>query len=211
MTATLVCLHGFTQNGAQLRAQLAKLTDRLAQTITVVTPDAPHACAQTSVDRLYAAWRSPRPAPPYLCWWDASDDGRVYRGWETSYERLSELCRAHERVVLLGFSQGAMLAAGLAALSCVGEFPALRAVVLVAGRKPRSERLRPLFDVPVRVPSLHVWGERDALAGDASASLADAFDAQTRAVAVWPGPHAVPSQGPAADAILEFVARHAGD
>jgi predicted esterase len=205
MTTTLLCLHGFTQNGAQLRKQLDPLLRQLASDVKVLCPDAPHACAQTSVDRLYAAWGTPRQPPPYLCWWDASDDGRIYRGWETTRERLAELCQAHDRVVVLGFSQGAMLTAGLAALSAMGEFPSLAGVVIVAGRMPRSDALRSLFDAPVAVPSLHVWGERDVMAGPASAALLEAFEADTRSSVIWPGSHAIPVAGPAGLAVVEFI------
>jgi pimeloyl-ACP methyl ester carboxylesterase len=204
---TLLCLHGFTQNGAQLRKQLEPLLCQLPNELEVLCPDAPHACAHTSVERLYAAWGTPRQPPPFLCWWDASDDSRIYRGWETTRERLSELCQARESVVVLGFSQGAILTAGLAALSAAGEFPGLAGVVIVAGRAPRSDALRSLFDAPIRVPSLHVWGERDALAGPASAALYETFAADTRSRVVWPGLHSVPTQGPAAAAIVEFVGR----
>jgi pimeloyl-ACP methyl ester carboxylesterase len=209
MTTTLVCLHGFTQNGAQLRGRLDALAEQLPPHVELVYPDAPHACSQASVDRLYAGSGLRLQPPPYLCWWDASDDGHVYRGWETTRDRLRELCQGHNRLLVLGFSQGAMLAAALAALSAAGEFPAMAGVVLVAGVTPRSELLRPLFQAPIRVPSLHVWGQRDGMAKAASPALLETFAADTRELAIWPGPHAVPTRGPAATAIAEFVARDA--
>jgi pimeloyl-ACP methyl ester carboxylesterase len=202
---TLICLHGFTQNGAQLRKQLDAIARQLPSDCEVLCPDAPHACAQASVDRMYASLGTPRQPPPYLCWWDATDDGRTYRGWETTRDRLAELCERREHVLVLGFSQGAMLTAGLAALSAAGQFPRLSGVVLVAGYAPRSDLLRPLFERPIVVPSLHVWGERDGMAGAASAALVEAFDAGSRQSVVWPGPHAIPRKGPAASAIVAFV------
>jgi pimeloyl-ACP methyl ester carboxylesterase len=205
MATQLLCLHGFTQNGAQLRSRIAPLARRLGADVELVCPDGPHACSQATVDRLYTAWNLERQPPPYLCWWDASDDGRIYRGWETTLDRLKALCQPDAKCIVLGFSQGALVAAALAALSSSDAFPALAGAVLVAGRAPRSDALKPLFDAPIRVPSLHVWGERDEMSKAASAELVEHFDASTRQVALWPGPHAVPLRGSAADAIVQFV------
>jgi pimeloyl-ACP methyl ester carboxylesterase len=209
MTTTLVCLHGFTQNGTRLRARVDALARQLSPQVEAVYPDAPHACSQAGVDRLYAGSGIPLQPPPYLCWWDASDDGHIYRGWETTRDRMRELCTGHNRLLVLGFSQGAMLAAALAGLSAAGDFPAIAGVVLVAGGIPRSKLLRPLFETPIRVPSLHVWGERDVMARAGSPALVEAFAADKRELAIWPGPHAVPTRGPAANAIVQFLQRDA--
>jgi hypothetical protein len=100
-----------------------------------------------------------------------------------------------------------MLAATLAALAERAEFPALRFVILVAGRKPRADALQPLFEGPLGTPSLHVWGERDGLARD-SARLMEHFDPTLREAAQWPGPHVLPTHGAGADAIVAFLRRH---
>ena len=73
----------------------------------------------------------------------------------------------------------------------------------------RAEQLQPLFAGPLGTPSLHVWGERDAFAMSESPKLLSEFDAAGREVARWPGPHVVPTHGPAADAIVRFVLAHA--
>ena len=77
----LVALHCHTGNGAAMRAQLAAV-QRALPSLELLAPDAPHACTDDAVDRLYAVWDAPRQPPPYFMWWDASDDGREYRGWE---------------------------------------------------------------------------------------------------------------------------------
>ena len=43
--------------------------------------------------------------PPYLSWWNATDDGRVYRGWDESRAQLAALA-AQGPFGVLGFSQG---------------------------------------------------------------------------------------------------------
>lgn len=205
---TLIVLHGFTQNGARLRADLAPLTARLPAPEKALFPDAPHDCAEESVARLYAAWGVPRLPPPYRCWWDANEDGSVYQGWDESRAGLEQLLTAHPGSGILGFSQGAMVAAAVAALAARGELPPVRLVILVAGRTPRADALQPLFERPIRVPSLHVWGERDPLVASTAPALAECFEEGSRRIVTWPGPHTVPVTGPAADAIVAFAREH---
>jgi predicted esterase len=109
---------------------------------------------------------------------------------------------------VLGFSQGAIAAAALAGLAAHGRFPALDYALLIAGRAPRSDDLRGLFDVPLTLPSLHVWGEQDGFAMGGSARLVELFDARTRDVTIWGGRHIVPTRGPASDALVRFIERH---
>lgn len=208
MTLTLVCLHGFTQNGPLLAQQLDAISQRLAPDVRVVCPDAPHLCKPESVRRMAAAFRMPEPPPPHCCWWDASEDGSEYRGWEASREALRALCAqrdATSRVGVLGFSQGAIVAAALAALQQSDLFPTLNFAILIAGRLPRAKALAPYLDTPLTLPSLHIWGERDAGAMQASPLLSEAFSASERKVLTWAGPHTIPQHGPASDAIVEWV------
>jgi predicted esterase len=144
-----------------------------------------------------------------LCWWNASDDGLDYRGWEETRDLVSEALRRYAPVSILGFSQGGILAAAVAALSRSGELPPVHAAVLIAGRKPRAARLQAAFMEPVTVPSLHVWGERDNLTGQYCEELVECFSAPEREVVRWPGGHMLPTRGPAYEAIVRFVDQHA--
>lgn len=207
MRTTLIALHGYTMNGAVMRAHLGPLAAALEAHVDLVCPDAPLACAPDSVERLYALWQRPRAPGPHRTWWDSNDDGSVYRGFEDTRDTLAALLDRHEPAALLGFSQGAMLAAAIAALAVRGEAPPIRFAVLVAGRVPRAVSLQPLFTAPIDLPSLHVWGERDTLTGAMSPALRDAFVGAE--ALVWPGPHVVPSTGPEAERIVDFVRRHA--
>ncbi|HUS67674.1 MAG TPA: hypothetical protein VMZ28_24230 [Kofleriaceae bacterium] len=199
----LLALHGQTLNGAFMRQELAWLE---TPGVELVCPDGPVACDEGVVDRLYSVWDAPRQPPPHRAWWDATDDGRVYRGWEATRDLLAPLLEPAP-VAILGFSQGAILATALAALAQNGELPPIDRVVLIGGRPPRADLLAPFLAEPIRLPSLHVWGENDLLARDTSRELVDRFDPATRVVATWPGGHAIPSTGPAASAIDHFVAR----
>jgi predicted esterase len=213
MSTRLVALHGFTMNGAGLRHMLLELERRLAGVVELACPDAPHVASADSVAGLASLMGGFRAKPPNLEWWNASDDGHTYHGWQASRDTVrAELERpplaAGTRLGLLGFSQGAAVAAVLAALAERGAFPRLSFVVLVAGFLPRAHDLEPLFEPPIQVPSLHVWGDADRFARH-SPPLLERFSAETRQVLRWPGPHAIPSQGGEGDALVEFVRRHA--
>lgn len=204
----LLVFHGFTMNGAVMRDHLGELGSRIPAAYEPVFASAPHVCREESVARLYSAWGTERLPGPYLSWWDATDDGSVYRGWEETRATVATLLERYPGAGVFGFSQGAILAASIAALSARGELPEVAFAVMVAGRTPRAEVLAPHFERPVAVPSLHVWGEADPLAFG-SAELVECFAPESRRVAKWPGSHRVPARGPASDAIVRFLEERA--
>lgn len=201
----LVALHGSTMNGAVMRGQLAALQAALPD-VEVIAPDGPVACSKEAVDRLYQVWKEPRQPPPHCVWWDASEDGREYRGWEATCDLMRSVIPSGP-VGLIGFSQGAILATAVAAMAAHGEMPAIDFVVLIAGRAPRADAIKPFLAAPIALPSLHVWGANDQLVGDTSAALVELFSPATREVTIWPGEHTVPTTGPGAEAIHEFIGR----
>lgn len=189
----VIALHGYTQRGAVLADALAELT--LPAGSELVCPDAPFAC-------------DPKKHPAgALTWWKATDDGSEYHGWETTRDLLRTwLAESPGPTAILGFSQGAMVAAAACAWSLAGEIPRVKCAVMVAGTVPRAVALRPLFQAPVDVPSLHVWGQRDPHAKTARV-LAELFvNAEMRE---WDGPHVMPTRGPGAVAIVDFLGRQA--
>jgi predicted esterase len=208
----LIALHGYSMNGAVMRRQLGFVQQALPS-LEILAPDAPHRCTPEAVDRLHAIWDAPRQAPPHAMWWDASDDGREYRGWEATRDLLRGLLdtsiSTSSSVGLIGFSQGAILATALAALAVHGEMPPIELVILIAGRTPRADVLHPFLKQPLAVPSLHIWGEADTLVGDSSRALLDTFLPDQRQVVTWAGKHSIPKTGPAAAAIVDFLARRA--
>jgi hypothetical protein len=77
---------------------------------------------------------------------------------------------------------------------------------MVAGRKPRALALQPLFEPPLTLPSLHVWGARDPFGPNAE-TLVPLFTPEKRELLRWDGPHVVPTYGPGADGIVDFITR----
>jgi len=208
MSHTLLVFHGFTMNGEVMREALAPVATALEPKVRLVCLNAPHPCSAVTVERMYRG-SEPALSAPHLCWWNASDDGLVYRGWEETRDLVREALDRYAPASILGFSQGGILAAAVAALSASGQLPPVHAAVLVAGRKPRAAQLQAAFMEPVPVASLHVWGERDTLTGQYCEELVGAFSAAEREVVRWPGGHVVPTHGPAYDAIVRFVLEHA--
>jgi Serine hydrolase (FSH1) len=195
-------------NGAGLRAHIGPLSERIAQCAELVFPDAPGLCPEANVNSLYARWNVPPPDPPHRSWWDVQDEGSVYAGWDRTMHSLRPLFDGAVACVL-GFSQGAIVAAALAAMAEQGQFPTLRSVVLVAGRKPRALTLQSFLNRRIALPSLHICGARDTETIPLSSELAKCFEPSTRRIVSWPGPHAVPRNGAAADAIVRFVGEQA--
>ncbi len=208
MRTALLALHGYTMNGAGLRRLLLGLETRLSEHVELIFPDAPNVASAAAVARLEQRMQVPRGAPPHLEWWSASEDGRAYQGWDSSCAALRELLERHPGAGVLGFSQGAAVAAALAALGSHGRLPPLRFAVMVAGFTPRSAELAPLFaGAPLDVPSLHVWGTADPFAKHGLA-LAEKFSASSRELLTWAGGHKLPG-GEAAAGLVDFVRRHA--
>ncbi|HEY4104697.1 MAG TPA: hypothetical protein VGM44_12440 [Polyangiaceae bacterium] len=209
MTHTLLALHGFTMNAEVMHSALGPIVHALEPRVKTICLNAPNSCSEDSIARMYAGRERERLPAPYLRWWDASDDGLEYRGLEATLEVVREALERYEPASILGFSQGGILAAAIAALSQHGELPQIHSAVLIAGRTPRAARLRAALIDPIAVPSLHVWGERDAITSQYSSALVEHFAQKEREVCLWPGGHSIPKSGPGFDAIVRFVLEHA--
>jgi hypothetical protein len=195
-------------NAAGLRYMLADLEPRLTDLVDFVYPDAPHTASEDSVAGLSSLLGGFRPKPPNLEWWNASAGGQSYDGWETTRETLAREVARYPSVALFGFSQGAAVAAALAAAASRGQFPSLAFVVLVAGFAARAPDIAALFSEPITVPSLHVYGDADPFAKHAP-KLVECFAPEAREVLHWSGRHVVPVSGEPADTLVEFVRRRA--
>ncbi|NWR90203.1 OVCA2 Esterase, partial [Furnarius figulus] len=109
---------------------------------------------------------------------------------------------------VLGFSQGAALAAMVCALRARGHprFPSLRFAVLVAGFASRAPAHRHFYRHPIALPSLHVVGDTDAvIAAALSTELARCFVEPV--LLAHPGGHFIPAAAAQKKAYLEFLDR----
>lgn len=108
---------------------------------------------------------------------------------------------------LLGFSQGAALAAVVCALGQAGDprFPLPRFIILVSGFCPRGLGLKESILLgPLSLPSLHVFGDTDrVIPSEESVQLASRF---TGAITVThSGGHFIPAAVPQRQAYLKFL------
>ncbi|NXQ40761.1 OVCA2 Esterase, partial [Catharus fuscescens] len=108
---------------------------------------------------------------------------------------------------LLGFSQGAALAAMVCALRARGDprFPVSFAV-LVAAFASRAPAHGHFYREPIALPTLHVVGDTDAvIAAPLSRELAQCFVEPV--VLTHPGGHFIPAAPAQKKAYLEFLER----
>lgn len=108
---------------------------------------------------------------------------------------------------ILGFSQGAALAALVCALGQAGDprFPLPRFIILVSGFCPRGLGLKEaILQGPLSVPSLHVFGDTDrVIPAQESMQLCSRF---AGAIALThSGGHFIPAAAPQRQAYLQFL------
>ena len=108
---------------------------------------------------------------------------------------------------LLGFSQGAALAAFVCALGQAGDprFPLPRFIILVSGFCPRGLGLREsILQGPFSPPSLHVFGDTDRIIPcQESMQLASRFPGSI--TLTHSGGHFIPAAAPQRRAYIKFL------
>ena len=215
----VIVLHGFTRNGQDMRQKLAPLVAKLPQDTVVDFPDGPLQCTEEQVTRNYRLWRAPIPDGPHKCWWNASEDGLIYDGLDQSVKTLRQLVseptdsdrtgtaanHSQTSLGIIGFSQGAIFAAILAALSRAGQFPALRFAVFIAGAPPRAECLQHYFSAPLSLPTLHIWGVRDPMARKHCPALFDLCNPTSSHRVKWSGNHSIPRDEQTVNHVARFI------
>lgn len=154
----LLCLHGYAQNGDFFRVRTGALRKALKRADFHFI-DAPYPARAGFIQEDVDGANGRGPA---LGWWDF--EGETSRpSTSAKYSGLEEALRNVHQVIeregpfdgILGFSQGATLAAMLCLLP-PGP-PPVKFVVLIAAFPPRDLKYRDFFiDGAVGVPSLHV-------------------------------------------------------
>eukprot|EP00656_Telonema_subtile_P002303 TRINITY_DN11012_c0_g1_i1.p1 TRINITY_DN11012_c0_g1~~TRINITY_DN11012_c0_g1_i1.p1 ORF type:complete len:182 (-),score=26.80 TRINITY_DN11012_c0_g1_i1:261-806(-) len=135
----VLCLHGFGESRDSMTSRVAPLATSLGDKYQLVVP--PHS---------EPWWR----ASSMLC--------PDYRGCADSLEWLRGFVEANGPFEgVLGFSQGACLAALLCALQDKGEQWGFQFAVICCGFQSRDSRHDELFAGQISIRSLHVIGDRD--------------------------------------------------
>lgn len=185
-------LHGYHGNADVLRRQLRPLARSLEAQAEVVCVDAPSL------------------ADGDFGWWHASEGAAVrYRGWTRTRDWLAACTASHGAFDgVLGFSQGAALAALLVALGALDRAaqPRLDFAMIVGGFASRDARHAALFETPggIDVPSLHIIGRSDAIVPPhVSHALASRFRAPR--IVEHDGGHAIADTHAVRGAAQEFL------
>lgn len=231
----ILCLHGFTSNGAVHAHQARHITSALSSQYDFLFPDGPHEVDLSTQMNLsspstkaWADYVSSNSSAGHRAWWFARDPNPAagepgsFEGLERSLGYLGELIRRTGPVhAIWGFSQGACFAGLLTALLeeknmehtlrrylPEGQGPA-HAGVFFSGFKPRFQQYDSIYSQGIETPTLHIMGEQDtAVTIERSQSLVEAC--RRANVLKHTGGHDIPKFDEARERIVDFLRENLG-
>ncbi|XP_056168375.1 uncharacterized protein LOC130134495 [Syzygium oleosum] len=174
----ILCLHGFRTSAKILETQIHKWPESVLEKLDLVYLDAPYpSTGRSGVEGIFD--------PPYFEWFQANQDFTEYENFEECIAFIEDfMVKNGPFDGLLGFSQGAILAAALPGMQGEGlvltKVPKIQFLILISGAKLGGSKFSapPLaanaFSPPVKCPSLHVIGENDFQKPE-SIALLDSF------------------------------------
>ncbi|KAH8115261.1 FSH1-domain-containing protein [Phellopilus nigrolimitatus] len=182
-TKKVLMLHGYAQNAAIFSKRMGAIRKACAKDIDFVFVDAPHVLqpadlAGFSTSALGAgdAPSAPSPAETPRGWWRTNPERTRYDGVAESLAALRDVLAQDTFEGVFGFSQGAAMAALLAAvlerpnlhppflIDGQAPHPPLKFCVSIAGFLPSSPLCSPFFSPRYTTPTLHVHGLADVVA-----------------------------------------------
>ncbi|CAL1711545.1 unnamed protein product [Somion occarium] len=209
----VLMLHGYAQSAAILSKRLGAVRKACGKDIDFVFLDAPHvlspadmASTFNSPQELGAAEASENdPALLPRAWWHVDSERKRTDGLEATLVYLRDVLKKDHYEGVFGFSQGASMAALLAALlerpQVFPDFlvdgqpphPPLTFCVAVAGFKPIGPLSEAIFQSSYSTPTLHVLGRMDVIVVEERAKTLLDVSANKR-VEWHDGGHFVPSK-----------------
>ncbi|GLJ12166.1 hypothetical protein SUGI_0185850 [Cryptomeria japonica] len=158
----VLCLHGFRTSGSILEKQVGKWDRSVLERLDLCFLDAPFpAEGKSDVEGHFP--------PPYYEWFQFNREFTEYRNMDKCMSYIEEYMIEHGPFDgLLGFSQGAILSAGLVGLQSKGlaltKVPPLQFVIIVSGGKFKAQQLsQASYSSAIKCPSVHFLGEKDFL------------------------------------------------
>ncbi|KAH8827861.1 FSH1-domain-containing protein [Flagelloscypha sp. PMI_526] len=221
---TILVLHGYSQNAHIFSKRLGALRKQCGKTVEMVFVDAPmqlsphdllgsspqqassDSTSQNTLSALGAAEAStddPNLQP--RGWWKSDPTRTKMEGIENTLALLRDILKERTFDGVLGFSQGAGLAALLSALLERPEIyppflvegkaphPPFKFCVAVAGFRPRDKRFDALWEKPYQTPTLHIIGKNDIIVTEERAQQLVEVSGSPR-VQFHEGGHFVPSK-----------------
>ncbi|KAJ5382798.1 hypothetical protein N7517_000709 [Penicillium concentricum] len=229
----ILMIHGSRQSGELFRAKLQALEKQIHRAIPLpdgielVYPTAPFALdpsngSSTELRNRHGSWS----------WFDTESVDGLYPGLETSLESIASILKDSGPFDgIIGFSQGAAMAAMVASLlegnrkdvfarleqeggmsypACFDslEHPPLKFVVSISGYGASDLAYRAFYDPGVRTPVMHFLGSMDTVV-DESASMRlveSCLEDGKKRIVVWhSGGHVVPSGKRELAAVAHFI------
>ncbi|KAL0314097.1 UNVERIFIED_CONTAM: Rhodanese-like domain-containing protein 6 [Sesamum angustifolium] len=159
----LLCLHGFRTSADIIKKQLTtKWHQSVLHRLDLVFVDAPFPCqGKSDVEGIFD--------PPYYEWFQFNKEFTEYQNFDECLDYIQDCMIKHGPFDgLLGFSQGAILAAGSAGLQAKGvaltTVPKIKVVVIIGGAKFRNPSIvEKAYSSPIQCPSVHFLGDEDFL------------------------------------------------
>eukprot|EP01018_Ginkgo_biloba_P005805 Gb_04960 [translate_table: standard] len=158
----VLCLHGFRTSGSILEKQVGKWDKSVLERLDLWFLNAPFpAEGKSDVEGHFP--------PPYYEWFQFNPQFTQYRNMDECQSYIEDYMIKHGPFDgLLGFSQGAILSAGLAGLQAKGlaltRVPPIRFLIIVGGAKLKAPDLEEVaYSSPIQCPSVHFLGEKDFL------------------------------------------------
>jgi predicted esterase len=229
----ILCLHGFTSNGAVHAHQLRRITSQLPE-YEFLFPDGPHQVnikdqmdMTQPMNQVWSEVVLGSGTAGHRAWWFARDGDWKSKttggfiGLEESLDYLGTYLSERGPVhAVWGFSQGACFAGMLCGLfqqklvdhPLRKHFPTQtvttpRAGVIFSGFRARFPQYDNLYEQGIDVPMLHVLGEKDPLVrSERSEALIHAC--QKSESLKHAGGHDIPKNGDEVQRIVDFTRRH---
>lgn len=157
-----LCLHGFRTSAEILKKQVGKWPQSVLDQIDLVFLDGPFpAHGKSDVEGVFD--------PPYYEWFQFNKEFTEYTNFEEGLQYIEDfMIKNGPFDGLLGFSQGAILSAGLPGLQAKGvaltKVPKIKFLIIIGGAKFKSPTVaEKAYSSPIQCPSLHFLGEMDFL------------------------------------------------
>ena len=235
----ILMLHGYTQNGPLFHAKTKVLEKHLKKgfpNLSMIYPTGPLGLRPEDVPGFESSGQKPDEIEAYG-WWRRSNtaDPPEYAGIETAFDMIADIIAKEGPFDgVMGFSQGAALAAMIAsllerpsrreafkrakdtsplAIPYPASFerlqqPPLKFLVSYCGFRAPGERYNGFYDEPtIQTPSCHVNGSLDTLVEESRwRTLMEACggEGMTRLV-IHPGGHFVPSGKQYLETVADFI------
>ncbi|ESW30381.1 hypothetical protein PHAVU_002G149000 [Phaseolus vulgaris] len=189
----ILCLHGFRTSGEILKQLVLRWPEPVIQKLDLVFLDGQFpAQGRSDVEGIFD--------PPYYEWFQANEDFSEYRNFEACLAYIEDyMLKNGPFDGVLGFSQGAILAAALPGMQAqgvaLGKVDKIKFLIVISGAKFGGNKFgmpklaSNAFSKPIDCLSLHIIGEKDFMKEE-SVALLGAF--QNPVVIHHPRGHTVP-------------------